>query len=1373
MSRRQRIIVVAGLSFLLGLPLALIGSLFVLGNVDSGRRLIEHTVGRLSSGRVRLDGLAGRFPDHLQLAHLEVRDLQGPWLQADAIELDSSPLALIHREARVDLLHAARLSILRAPDYGPSKSTKSSSNELWFHALRVDRLDVERLELGAPLVGDAVALRLQGNARAYSLQQAFALLSAQRLDTVPSTYQLRAQIDAMQVQVQVDLEEGAGGPLTHLAGVPDLGALALHLNLAGPREAVATSVDLRAGAMTAAANGVLNLSSGAAQLKVDLESGAMAPRPELSWQRLSLHGTWSGPLSAPVTSATLLAVAIQAPDVRAKSVEAQLRGQGDTLLLDGKVGGLNLATPTLVIPDSKPLLVHAEARFGDHLRPVDFTIVNSLIDLRGHWNIATIDGSASAVLADIRPFAGMAGLDLQGRGKLAGKFGGVRKTPRLELSADLDVRGGAAPIAPLLRPHAKAECTILFRDDGVEFENTHVDASNARAAVNGAVRGGELNLGWKLSVASLTAVSPQIAGHLAGSGDIKGRWPSFEINADASGQLSAHGSPSGALQLSLHMHDLPEHTNGKLDLHGMLDASPLELSAYAEAASGGGVTARIERGDWKSVHAQGDLHIDAKAEHPLGHVELQIKQLADLDRLIGQPLQGSLAASVIFGAPEGRNAAQVSLDATDVGVPAQQLQQLQLRGEIDAPLTKPVLALQLTALALVTDRHGRLEAQARGPLASLNLHLKTDLEASGEGEGPSDAPVQLDSAATLDLEQSTLRLAALQVAYRKTSLRLLAPSVIAFKDGLMIDQLRLGSDDSELQVAGRLTPTLELRASLSNLTAAPLRALLPSLQVDGRVDAHAELTGTLMTPTGKVEMHALGLRAGSGAARGLPATNIDVSARLAEQTAQIDIHMHAGQGLDLDLSGQAPLNRAAPMDLKANGAFDLSVLNPILEAGGQRASGKAGIDAQVAGTPTAPQARGALTLTAVSLQDYSLGARLTDVNATLNADGEMLTLKQFTAHAGPGTISADGTVKLGDGPWPIDLKVSGRDAQPLASDLLTANVNLDLKLKGDLRGQLMAGGIIDVNRVVINIPNALPPDVATLQVVRAGQKPAPPPKQSAFNIALDCKISAPRAVFVRGRGIDAELGGELHIGGTNSEVDVSGGFELRNGTVNLAGTTLTFTDGRISFNGSGVKKRIDPTLDFSATNNTGGGGSATLHVGGYADAPVITLSSVPEMPQDQILSQLLFGSSVAQLSTLQLAQIGAALATMGGLGGGGGFNPINTVQRKLGLDRLSIGGGGSSGSSGATGSANTLGSAPGAANENNAATIEAGRYISSRVYVGAKQSTAGPTQAQVQVDLTKKLKIQATLGSGGGSVQGATPQNDPGSSAGITYQFEY
>jgi translocation and assembly module TamB len=1373
MSRRTRILLFAAIAIVV-LPMLGILVLGVAGNTDSGRRFIERTTDRLTRGQVHLQGLAGRFPDRLRLDHLELKDGQGLWLQADQVELSSSPLELLGKVARVDLLRASKLSIPRAPDYGASKTSQNSSSGMWLHELRLDRLEVQRLELGASLVADPVALQIQASARIYSLQLAWAQLRARRLDSVPSKYEATAQIDAKQINVHVDLEEEAGGPLTHLAGMPQLGALALHLQLAGPREAVQTSLDLHAGPLVTSVKGTVNLTSGAADLAVDADSQAITPIFGVSWQRLSLHGTWHGTASAPTTTARLEAAGVVAPDVQAKNVQADLRGEGARLLLDGNVGGFRLVSPSLVMPDSDPVIVHAEAKFGDRSRPIDFTLRNTLLNLRGHWNITTIDGSASATITDIKPFVALGGLNLRGSGTLDVKFAITKHVPRLDASTDLDIRGGAAPMALLLRPHARAECALLFRENGIEFDNAHVDTASSHASLTGSILGGTLDLGWKASLSKLAALSPQLAGDMSASGAIKGQSPNLTLDADAAGQLSAHGSVSGPLHLVLHARDLPQHTNGSLDLTGSLDGAPIDLSANAQAAADGSVSARIEHGDWKSAHAQGAIHVDAKAERPEGRIELHIAQLSDLDRLIGQALQGSIDASVAVDGRADKSRAQITIDAKDIGVPAQQIAQLQVRGYIDTPTTAPTLALRLDANGQLTGRQSHLNLQARGPLSKLELNAKGNLDAAGDGEGPVDAAAQLDTAATLNLDQSELRLTALKVDYRKQELTLRAPAVIRFGDGLSFDPLRLASADGELQASGRIAPTLDLRASASNLSSAQLRALMPELSIDGRINADAELAGTVAQPTGHIELHAIGLRAGAGAARGLPATNIDAKADLAQTTAQVDLEMHAGGGLDLKLTGQAPLNSAATMLLKVNGAFDLDVLNPILEAGGQRAQGKVQIDAQFDGTPAAPQAHGTLQLAHVNLQDYSRGARLTDVNATLDADGDTLQLKEFTARAGTGTISAEGTVKLGEGSWPVNLKLSGHDAQPLASDLLSANANLDLTLVGDLRGKLDAGGTVHVNRAVINIPNALPPDVNTLNVVRAGQKPPPPPKPSNLVVALDFKVSAPRAVFVRGRGIDAELGGEAHVGGTAADVSVSGGFEMRNGTVNLAGTTLIFTDGRVSFNGSGVKKKIDPTLDFSATNNTGAGAAATLHVGGFADAPVITLSSIPEMPQDQILSQLLFGSSVSQLSTLQLAQIGAALATMGGIGaGGGGFNPINTVQRKLGLDRLSIGGGASSNGSGGGGSTSTLGNAPGANNENNAATIEAGRYVTSRVYVGAKQSTAGPTQAQVQIDLTKRLKVQATLGTGGGSVQGATPQNDPGSSAGIAYQFEY
>jgi translocation and assembly module TamB len=71
--------------------------------------------------------------------------------------------------------------------------------------------------------------------------------------------------------------------------------------------------------------------------------------------------------------------------------------------------------------------------------------------------------------------------------------------------------------------------------------------------------------------------------------------------------------------------------------------------------------------------------------------------------------------------------------------------------------------------------------------------------------------------------------------------------------------------------------------------------------------------------------------------------------------------------------------------------------------------------------------------------------------------------------------------------------------------------------------------------------------------------------------------------------------------------------------------------------------------------------------------------------------------------------------------------------------------------------------------------VEAGRYVAHNIYVGAKQGVAGSTQAVVQVDLTKHLKLQTQISSNNTPtpvVPGTAPV-DTGSNIGLSYQFEY
>jgi len=48
-------------------PVALIALIFVLANMDWGRRVLERTTAQLSGGQVVLTGVSGHFPDDLRI----------------------------------------------------------------------------------------------------------------------------------------------------------------------------------------------------------------------------------------------------------------------------------------------------------------------------------------------------------------------------------------------------------------------------------------------------------------------------------------------------------------------------------------------------------------------------------------------------------------------------------------------------------------------------------------------------------------------------------------------------------------------------------------------------------------------------------------------------------------------------------------------------------------------------------------------------------------------------------------------------------------------------------------------------------------------------------------------------------------------------------------------------------------------------------------------------------------------------------------------------------------------------------------------------------------------------------------------------------
>ena len=584
----------------------------------------------------------------------------------------------------------------------------------------------------------------------------------------------------------------------------------------------------------------------------------------------------------------------------------------------------------------------------------------------------------------------------------------------------------------------------------------------------------------------------------------------------------------------------------------------------------------------------------------------------------------------------------------------------------------------------------RPKIDVSGPQSALAIRTSAGLTLAG-------TPAQIDGTATVDVPQKSVRLQTLQVAAKGQTARLLQPATIRYGGPVAVDRLRVGLQNAVLDVAGELSPRLDATATL-RAPASLASIASPDLQVAGTIAVDAKLTGTPAAPGGTVRLNVAGLQMQTGPGRAVPPANLVATADLHGKTAQIDARLAAGSAR-LNVAGTAPLGAGA-LNLRANGGLDLTMLDPILTAAGRRARGQVTLDGTVAGTASAPRVAGTVRLARGEIQDFTQGLRITDINALVRGEGDTVRIVSLTGRAGPGTIAASGTVGV-TAPMPIDLSLKANNARPISSDMLQINADADLTVRGQVQGDMQAAGNVLIRQANIQIPAGLPPSVASLKVIRPGQKvTATAPAGPAPSIGLDLLIDAPQQIFVRGRGVDAELAGRLRIRGSASKPQVAGGFEMRRGTLSLAGTTLNFTRGKVGFDGTGPGGKIDPTLDFVAESSTTSV-TATLTIGGYASAPTIKLTSTPPLPQDEVLSYLLFRRSIKDIGPFQIASIAASLAELSGTGGG--VDPLGRIRSGLGLDRLSVGG-------------NSTGSG---------ASVEAGRYVANGVYVGAKQGTSG------------------------------------------------
>ncbi|WP_102110204.1 translocation/assembly module TamB domain-containing protein [Oceaniglobus roseus] len=433
---------------------------------------------------------------------------------------------------------------------------------------------------------------------------------------------------------------------------------------------------------------------------------------------------------------------------------------------------------------------------------------------------------------------------------------------------------------------------------------------------------------------------------------------------------------------------------------------------------------------------------------------------------------------------------------------------------------------------------------------------------------------------------------------------------------------------------------------------------------------------------------------------------------------------------NIDLTGSAPLGLAdqfiQPNSVAGTLNFDVAVNGPLALS-------------SVSGTVTADGARAVVPAQGIVLENISLRGDL---------GGNALRLNVQAAKQGGGQLTVTGPISLGSG-FNADLTIALNGLVVEDPRLYRTTVDGTVTVQGPLAGGARIGGVLRLGQTEVRIPSTglgatgpIPDGLvhvnepAAVRATRAraglldtdGNGSGGGGSGGGAAYPLDITIVAENRIFVRGRGLDVELGGTLQLGGTTANVIPSGQFDLIRGRLDLLGKRLTMTEGRIVLQGD-----FTPYIRLVASTEAGDT-TVLIVVEGEAMAPGISFRSQPELPEDEVLARLLFGKSISSISPLQAAQLASAVATLAGKGGGG---IVNRLRGNFGLDDLDI----------------TTDS------EGNAG-VRAGKYLTENLYTDVTVESGGDARINLNLDLTDSLKLKGGTGSDGDTSVGIFFEKD-------------
>ncbi|MCW5747395.1 MAG: translocation/assembly module TamB domain-containing protein [Alphaproteobacteria bacterium] len=1109
-------------------------------------------------------------------------------------------------------------------------------------------------------------------------------LHAARLESAPLTATARGRYAPGKERVQLDLSASGADPAALATIVPGAGwrDLRLEARVDGSLRALEGTLVLHAAD--------LRTSQVAAQdvdLTAAIKSGDLSDRPTLGG---TLHGTMGG--------------------LTWRGDRGELNARAIRL----KIAGERAATGRIVLSS--------------------FDVASSLANVTASGALET-DGRVAATamldaidLSALKPFVDR---PIAGAGRAELRLSGTRERPVVTLDATVrDAVVADVPPALLAAPlRATASGTFDRRACDWRLESLSLSAGPLAVRGKGAGRCTTGTADLAVSLADLATLGPRYAGSLTGNIHVEAGEARNDIRLKATiAQATIDGTAIERLDLDAALDLRRDGLDGTLQLGGRSGDQPLRATGRISATAGERLSIPVfEASLGSTTLSVRDLVVDRTSA--TGSARLVVGDLRELSALTGQKMAGRLELTARPDPASRDGAVKLTLRGSDLALDARGIASLTGEATLADPLGRATFDATLTAGGVrgIADIRA-LTLKASGDRA----RVAASVDVSGPGLRVASAfkAARVAGETTIDVESMKGTYGGRPFALAQ------AAQIRQSGERTAVAPVRLSVGGGQVRIAG----SLDARDSdlTVDLTALPLAELANLAGLDtpvtGTLQGQLHLRGARAAPQIEATYALQGARLRSLELASVPALGLTGKASLSGRDVAADATLTAGGNtLALAASARLPDGGGAPDgQVTVKGPVDLAIFAALVGPDIQRLGGRATVDVAIASRGGRPTGTGSVRLEDVRLAVPSEGLVLTRGTGLVRLVEDRVVIERLVFPAvGSGEVTMQGDVRLDQQlALPVDLRLETRRARLANRRDLVAEVTSSLHLSGSVAEGLTLQGPIRIDRAEISTAigdaaRAIPS--VPVREIGAGAPKAARTATPSRPLALDLKVSAPQAVFVRGKGLEAEVQGDLEVGGTSAAPSITGGLQLRRGTFTLLGRQLRFTRGTVTFVNA---NRIVPLLDLVAS---GKGGDVTIEVklSGSASEPKIVLSSTPALPQDEIMAQFLFGKGTNALGPTQLLQVAEAAAELTGAVSSGGA--IDKLRRGLGLDQLGIG-------AADQGSTSTRSSGV------NSAGVEGGRYVAPGVFVGGRQGLDGESRGVVQIEVIPHVKIEAEVG---------------------------